>query len=109
MATTSVGSVYRAWNFDQSIGVNTHMDWQNPGSSYANVSVVEASLAYLGATHVRDGIPFSTWTLPEYEAIAATGVKFDIVTTTPDIDFATDLAQINQALLNFRWVIQQLG
>jgi hypothetical protein len=96
MATTSVGSVYRARNFDQSIGVNTHIDWQGSGSSYADVAIVEASLAYLGATHVRDGIPFSNWTLPEYEAIAATGVKFDIVVTAPDIDCATDLAQINQ-------------
>jgi hypothetical protein len=96
MATTSVGSVHRAWNFGQSIGVNTHIDWQGSGSSYADVAVVEASLAYLGVTHVRDGIPFSTWTLPEYEAIAATGVKFDILVTAPDIDFATDLAQINQ-------------
>lgn len=93
---TAVGPVYRAWNFGQTIGVNAHMAWQNPGSAYADVAVVEASLAYLGATHVRDGVPYSGWTLPEYQAVAATGVKFDIVVTTPNIDIAGDLWKIDQ-------------
>jgi hypothetical protein len=96
MTTTSVGPVYTASSFTQSIGVNTHLDWQNPGSGYANVAVVEASLAYLGVTHVRDGVPYTYWTLPEYEAIAATGVKFDIVTSGPTIDIASDLSLIDQ-------------
>jgi len=92
---TSVATVYRVYSFDQSIGVNTHMSWQDPGSGYADAAIVEASIAYLGVTHVRDGAPDSWWTLPEYEAIAATGVKFDIVVTSPDINIAADLAQID--------------
>jgi hypothetical protein len=88
----SVGSVSRAWSFDQSIGVNTHMSWLDAG--YTNVAVVEASLAYLGVTHVRDSIPL-VWDLSEYEAIAATGVKFDILSTSP-VSIASDLAAINQ-------------
>ncbi len=95
MATTSVGPITRVWSFTQSIGVNTHIDWQNPGSSYANVTVVEASLAYLGVTHVRDGVPYGGWTLPEYETIATTGVTFDIIVSTPNIDITSDLADLD--------------
>jgi len=45
-------------DFLQSIGVNTHLSWQDL-AGYANPSVVEKSIAYLGATHVRDGIPYT--------------------------------------------------
>ena len=83
--------VARTWNFTQSIGVNTHMSWQGQ-YAYANVQVVENSLAYLGATHVRDGIPYAYWTLPEYVAIARTGVRFDILASGPTIDMAGDVA-----------------
>jgi hypothetical protein len=85
-------TTYRAWNFTQSIGVNTHISWQNQGSAYANPAVVEQCIAYLGATHVRDGVPYQYWTLPEYIDIAATGVQFDIVASGPTIDFAGDQA-----------------
>jgi len=79
-------------DFLQSIGVNTHLSWQDL-AGYANPSVVEKSIAYLGATHVRDGIPYTGWTLPEYEAIAQAGVKFDIIASGPAIDIAKDVAQ----------------
>ncbi len=85
------GPVNRCWSFTQSIGVNTHMSWQNPGSAYANVRVVENSLAYLGASHVRDGIPYIYWTLPEYVAIAQTGIQFDILASGPTIDINGDI------------------
>ncbi len=81
----------RTWDFTQSIGVNTHMSWQGQ-YAYANVQVVENSLAYLGATHVRDSIPYNYWTLPEYIAIAGTGVRFDILASGPTIDIAGDIA-----------------
>jgi len=79
-------------DFLQSIGVNTHLSWQDL-AGYATPSVVEKSIAYLGATHVRDGIPYTGWTLPEYEAIAQAGVKFDIIASGPAIDLAKDVAQ----------------
>ena len=86
------GPVNRTWDFIHSIGVNTHISWQNSGSAYANVSAVENSLAYLGATHVRDGIPYAGWTLPEYIAIAQIGVRFDILASGPTIDIQGDIA-----------------
>ena len=70
--------------FNQSASTPT-----SPGrtcAGYASPSVVEQSIAYLGATHVRDGIPYTGWTLPVYEAIAQTGVRFDIVASGPTID-----------------------
>jgi len=89
---TKAGSTHTVWSFLQSVGVNTHISWQDT-AGYANASVVEKSIAYLGATHVRDGIPYNGWTLPEYQAIASTGVRFDIVASGPTIDIAGDIAQ----------------
>lgn len=86
------GFTHTTWNFLQSVGVNTHMSWQDT-AGYANAAVVEKSISYLGATHVRDGIPYNGWTLPEYVAIASTGVRFDIVASGPTIDIAGDIAQ----------------
>ena len=87
-----VGSTRTAWSFLQTVGVNTHLAWQDT-AGYANASVVEKSIAYLGATHVRDGIPYTGWTLPEYQAIASTGVRFDILASGPTIDIAKDIGQ----------------
>jgi hypothetical protein len=89
-------TIYHAIAFLLSIGVNTHLSWQSPGWGYANSAIVESSLSYLGVMNIRDGIPYSGWTLPEYAAIAATGTKFDIIVTSPEINLAGDLAQINQ-------------
>lgn len=86
------GTTYRTWNFSQSIGVNTHISWQDV-AGYANPSVVEQSIAYLGAARVRDGIPYTGWTLPDYIAIAKTGVRFDILASGPTINIANDIAQ----------------
>lgn len=93
-----LGTTSGAWNFTQSIGVNSHISW---GGGYASSAIVQQSIAYLGATHVRDGIPYTGWTLPIYQAIAKTGVKFDILASGPTIDVARDVAQataLNQAV-----------
>ena len=95
---SALGTTSRAWNFTQSIGVNSHISW---GGGYANPAIVQQSITYLGATHVRDGIPYTGWTLPTYQAIAKTGVKFDILASGPTIDVARDVAQataLNQAV-----------
>ena len=68
------------------------MSWQDPGSGYISAQAVENSVAYLGATHVRDSVPYNYWTLPEYIAIAQTGVRFDILASGPNIDIAGDIA-----------------
>jgi hypothetical protein len=65
--------------FNQSIGVNIHVEYaaEYP-TTYGSVAETESALAYLGINQVRDGL-FPTNFLPEYEALAAAGVKFDFV------------------------------
>jgi hypothetical protein len=101
MATTSVAM--RAANFLDTIGVNTHINWQDSGSAYANQANIKSAIAYLGADYVRDGVPYEGWTLPFYQELAATGVKFNLVTSADAFNqtgsFATDLGHIS-ALAN---------
>jgi hypothetical protein len=92
--TTSVQAT-RVGSFLQSLGVNTHMSWQNPGMGYANVANVESDIAYLGVTHVRDGLPYAGWTVPEYAALAQQGIKFDIIMPGGTLNYAGALADIN--------------
>ncbi len=92
----SVSNVSRVHDFTQSIGVNTHISWKSADSSYNDPSITLRSLTYLGATHVRDGVPFENWTLPEYVAIAQTGIKFDMLVSSPTLDMSTDLARIGR-------------
>ena len=65
-----------ASTFDQSIGVNIHVE--NYWSNYANTTLVENELAYLGIDQVRD--KFVDWSnvQSEYAQLAAAGVKFDL-------------------------------
>ena len=86
----------RALDFTNTIGVNTHISWKSPGSAYADAGVTARSLAYLGATYVRDGIPFGNFTLPEYVALARAGVKFNLLASGPAVDIARDLSEIGR-------------
>jgi hypothetical protein len=93
-STTSGVTAVRAEGFVQSIGVNTHMSWQDPGYSWATPAYVESAMAYLGVYHIRDAAPLS-WTLGEYQALANMGVKFDLLTNGGNIDFGADLAGVD--------------
>src|ERR1700736_2033678 len=86
----------RAAAFTNSIGVNNHLGWL--GTPFANLSLVEADLAYLGVSHVRDEAPVS-YMVPAYETLAAEGIKFDLIITNAGTDVASALAG-NLSLIN---------
>ena len=92
--TSTVPTAERAADFLNSLGVNVHLSYND--TSYANSTLVAASLAYLGVTNVRDGLPTSQ-TLPEMEALAASGIKFDIIMpeTSSDTLLPTQLAALD--------------
>jgi hypothetical protein len=75
--------------FLDTIGVNTHLGYLN--TAYANTSLVESSLAYLGIDHIRDSIPeLNSLNAAGEKALAAAGCKIDFVMETPTADaFAT--------------------
>jgi hypothetical protein len=91
----------RTNKFVNSIGVNTHMSYTD--GAYANVANVEADLAYLGITHIRDGVPNANGGVPSanqvtaLETLAAAGIKFDLV-TSPDVISITQTMQEIEAL-----------
>ena len=86
----------RASDFTNSIGVNTHINWKEDGFAYADAGVTARSLDYLGVSHVRDTIPLADYTLPEYVALARSGVKFNVIASGPTIDIAGDIQEIKR-------------
>ena len=73
-------SASRVSDFTNSIGVNTHADFN--WTVYGNTSLVESALKYLGVSNVRDQIS-NTGTVPVFQQIHnATGVKFDFTVNT---------------------------
>jgi hypothetical protein len=64
-----------ASTFLNSIGVNTHLN--DNATEYGNVPGVLSELQYLGVSRIRDDTPKS-WTLPNYESLAAAGIKLDL-------------------------------
>ena len=67
-----------AASFDDLIGVNVHMAYT--WTTYADVALVESSLAYLGVDSVRDELANSTYlNIASDEQLAAAGIKFDFV------------------------------
>ena len=85
--------------FDASIGVNVHLT-DNAGP-YGNLPMIENELKYLGVNQIRDNQPYD-WSLPFYQAIAATGVKLDLIIgynpgeTMNTADLQADLALIDK-------------
>ncbi|MBS0558673.1 MAG: hypothetical protein JSR21_01320 [Proteobacteria bacterium] len=69
----------RTADFINTIGVNTHIPYTDGG--YANIANVEADLAYLGVSNVRDTISngyAGSAPLSSYIALAQQGIKFTI-------------------------------
>src|SRR5579863_521412 len=64
-----------AASFINSLGVNTHIDFDNYG--YQNLATVESSLEYLGVKNVRDSGESSADLTTWLQVSQATGVKFD--------------------------------
>ena len=80
--------------FQNSLGINVHMEYSD--GLYVNEPQVLSDLKYLGITHVRDGVPLSTWAwqgLPDVESLMAAGIKFDLVNSC----FDSESAQFQQA------------
>ena len=94
----------RASTFTNSLGVNTHIDFNAYG--YQNLATVESALRYLGVTNVRDSAESSTDLTSWQQVATATGVKFDdyIPEGSPAdmqgaLNLVTQIAQ--QGVLNF--------
>ncbi|WP_252955023.1 hypothetical protein [Siccirubricoccus soli] len=89
----------RAADFLGTIGVNTHIAWQDGASAYANQGNITKAIEYLGVKYVRDGVPYEGWTLPFYQSLAEKGVKFDLITTSTSFnetgDYSKDLGHIS--------------
>ncbi|MFC7538728.1 hypothetical protein ACFQU2_03705 [Siccirubricoccus deserti] len=89
----------RTANFLDTIGVNTHINWQDSGSAYANQETIKEAIEYLGVGYVRDGVPYEGWTLPFYQELANAGVKFNLLTMATAFNetgsFETDLDRIS--------------
>ena len=69
--------------FQASLGVDVHLDYWNTsyglsGGTGGNEALVASSLAYLGITNLRVGVP-TAQTIPEMEALMAAGAKFDVL------------------------------
>jgi hypothetical protein len=104
MATQQASS---AAAFVDSLGVNTHIDFQNYG--YQNFAVTEAAIRYLGLTNLRDDPENPADVGPNgwWQQVAdATGAKFDafLAEGSPsrmmdDLGLATQLA--GQGILNY--------
>ncbi len=81
-SSSTINSVQAAsaGSFVNSVGVNAHMD--SGSSVWTNTQRIGAEIAALGVKHVRDGTPYD-WALPEYVALAKTGVVFDLSQVNP--------------------------
>ncbi len=94
----------RANTFTNSLGVNTHIDFNAYG--YQNLATVESALRYLGVINVRDSAESSTDLTSWQQVAQAAGVKFDdyVPEGSPAdmqgaLNLVTQLAQ--QGVLNF--------
>ena len=98
-AQTEVKAMPAATFLDR-LGINLHMSYTD--GEYANVSNVKDDLAYLGITHVRDGVPDSNGGIPFYnqvgaiDALANAGIRFNIVILSWETNLQQDMLQIDE-------------
>src|SRR5579883_447063 len=82
-------------NFIDTLGVNTHFDFNNYG--YQNVSVAEAAIKYLGLVNLRDSAASPSDATLWQQVAQATGTKFDdFIGETSPSDMQTQLGYISQ-------------
>jgi hypothetical protein len=102
-------SATSANQFIESIGVNTHLS--SRGSPYANISLVKASLDYLGVDNIRDNVTTSTLGQSSFNELAAAGYKFDLVLTTASngtVDIAGFMAALKSDLAQYQGSISAI-
>ena len=63
-------------SFLSTLGVNVHMEYAD---EYANVAATELALSYLGIDLIRDNVLNPATALPTLEALAAAGIKLDLI------------------------------
>ncbi|HEU0117561.1 MAG TPA: hypothetical protein VFR09_02905 [Alphaproteobacteria bacterium] len=84
--------------FLDSLGVNTHFNFNTNGDAYANVATIESELEYAGFTHARDAIT-GHWPLAILQKVHAdTGIKFDLVVDPSD--YSTELTDFRANATN---------
>src|SRR3954453_18261481 len=101
MATTQPATVtaVRTADFVGTLGINTHIDFADYG--YQNLSVVEASIRYLGFKNIRDSAQTPTDAQTWLQVSQATGVKFaDYIgevspaVMIPDLGYVAELSSV---------------
>lgn len=95
-------SPVRATDFVESIGVNTHMSYDD--SKYVNLRNVVADLDYLGLSSVRDAAPnyasksvSATYQLLAFDRFASLGIRIDMVANRDPAAVVTDIAKFAAA------------
>jgi hypothetical protein len=80
--------------FGDSVGVNTHIGWEDtPG--YANFDAVRSRMLELGVRHIRDGVCATCveW-ISRLQRLGAVGIRANIIST----DFAGDSPRLQENL-----------
>jgi hypothetical protein len=100
----ATAAAIRAYGFVSTLGINTHIDFADYG--YQNLTVVEASINYLGVTNIRDSAESATDAQTWLQVAQATHAKFDdYIAETSPAGMATDLGYVSQlaaeGILNF--------
>jgi hypothetical protein len=84
---------FRASDFIDSIGANTHLLFKGYASS--NLVFIQQDLAYLGITHIRDS---SVGVVPKYKAFAKNGIRLNFVWSYGSLaDFISQATQLERA------------
>jgi hypothetical protein len=91
-------SAQSAFDFVNSIGVNTHLNYFDTG--YGNFPFVERELKSIGILHLRDGVhlqnaDYNSTLYGRWVQLGRSGVRFDAV-----LDPRSNLGAVNAALLN---------
>src|SRR5689334_18821009 len=77
------------------VGVNGHLNYE--GSAYSDhFEAIQARVAELGIRHWRDALNIAPATLERQQALAALGVRFNLI--VQELDIATALAAAKLAL-----------
>lgn len=79
----------RTFDFLQSLGVNTHIEFG--GTPYDNPSVVISAMQYMGIQYTRDNA--CNCVDADFDTVAAAGIKFDMDTGANGVEYTTLLPQ----------------
>jgi chitodextrinase len=82
------------------IGVNVHLAWQDV--AYADATVINNSMTYLGARFARDGAPYTSGIDNVYTGLFDVGVRFCLLMSASDFfsrgDYSIDISNIKRLI-----------